>query len=78
MLGETRCCHPSVTGRAMSTPPHTPPHPCPGIKLWLFVRRLEGLRMCERECRRGGGVRRGRRAGGWPGCFRFCFVMMPA
>lgn len=44
MLGETRCCHPSVTGRAMSTPPtHTPPRPHPGIKLWLFVRRLEGL-----------------------------------
>lgn len=35
---------PRVTSRALSTP-HTPPHPRPGIKLWLFVRRLEGLRM---------------------------------
>lgn len=60
------------------SPVHTPPPPPPGIKPWLFMRRLEGLRMCERECCRVGGVGKGKRPASGPVCFRFCFVMMPA
>lgn len=70
MLGETRCCHPSVTSRALSTLPPSPTlRPTTGIKLWLFMRRLEGLRMCEHECCRVGGVGKGKRPAAGPVCF---------